>query len=75
MVLACGVVRDSDCAGRVGVELGSPEVVEVVDVVVDVVREAVRGVVFDVELDAGAVVDELVVCARGTVRAPTNGAD
>ena len=71
MVLDCGFVRDSDCAGADGPGLDSADVVAELDVVVAVVLEAVRGFVFGVERDAGAVVDELVVCARGTVRGGT----
>ncbi len=75
LVLVPGFVRDSDCDVRDGVRLGPRDAVDVPDVVVDVVLEAVREFVLDVELDAGAVVDELVVCARGAERVGTIRAD
>jgi hypothetical protein len=75
LVLVPGFVRDSDSVGRDGVRLGPRDAVELRDVVVGVVLEAVREFVLDVELDAGAVVDELVVCARGAERVGTIRAD
>ena len=75
LVLVPGLVRDSDCDVRDGVRPDPRDAVDVRDVVADVVLEAVREFVLDVELDAGAVVDDLVVCTRGAERVGTVRAD